>query len=150
MFSFLNYGLVAVQFLIQFYWCIIRHLKNTKLYSIEFLRTEMTSDSSNDHREYSPYGSYSLLQFEGSDVISVLKNSIEYSFVFFKGELQRQNKLISFERPFKILQNETKFIKIGQAVLEILNFKDRDLDTSARKNDRKTENVVFFWSFCTN
>ena len=41
-----------------------------------------------------------------------------------KGELQRQNKLISSKRPFKILQNETKIIKIGQAVLEIFNFKD--------------------------
>ena len=60
-----------------------------------------------------------------------------------KGELQRQNKLISFERPFKILQNETKIIKIGQAVLEIIYFKDRDLDNFTRKNDRKTENVVF-------
>ena len=64
--------------------CIIKHLKPTKLNSIEFLRTEMTSDLSNYHREYSPYGSYSLFQFERSDVISVLKNSIEYSFVFFK------------------------------------------------------------------
>ena len=44
----------------------------------------MTSDPSNYHREYSPYGSYSLFQFEGSDIISALKNSIEYSFVFFK------------------------------------------------------------------
>ena len=44
-----------------------------------------------------------------------------------KGELQCQNKLILFERPFKILQNETKIIKIGQAVLEIFKFKDRDL-----------------------
>ena len=43
---------------------------------------------------------------------------------FLKGELQRQNKLISSERPFKILQNETKIIKIGRAVLEIFNFKD--------------------------
>ena len=42
----------------------------------------------------------------------------------FKGELQRQNKLILSERPFKILQNETKIIKIGHAVLEIFNFKD--------------------------
>ena len=30
-----------------------------------------------------------------------------------KGELQRQNKLISSRRPFKILQNETNIIKIG-------------------------------------
>ena len=62
--------------------CIIKHLKHTKLYSIEFLRTEMMSDTSNYHREYSPYGSYFLFQFEGSDVISVIKNSIECSFVF--------------------------------------------------------------------
>ena len=41
-----------------------------------------------------------------------------------KGELQRQNKLISSERPFKILQNETNIINIGHAVLEIFNFKD--------------------------
>ena len=61
---------------------IIKHLKHTKLYSIDFLRTEMTSYPSNYHREYSPHGSYSLFQFERSDVISVLKNSIEYSFVF--------------------------------------------------------------------
>ena len=65
-------------------WCILKHLKNTELYFIEFLRTEMTSDSSNYHREDSPDGSYSLFQFERIDIISVLKNSIEYSFVFFK------------------------------------------------------------------
>ena len=57
-----------------------------------------------------------------------------------KGE---QNKLISSERPFKILQNETKLIKISQAVLEIFNFKDWDLDNFTRKNDRKTENIIF-------
>ena len=60
-----------------------------------------------------------------------------------KGELQRQNKLISPEMPFKILQNEAKTIEVGQAVLEIFNFKDRDLDNFTRKNDSKTENVVF-------
>ena len=32
------------------------------------------SDPLNYHREYSPYGLYSLFQFEGSNVISVLKN----------------------------------------------------------------------------
>ena len=50
--------------------------------------------------------------------------------------------LISSERPFKIRQNERKIIKIGQAVLEIFNFKDRDLDNFTRKNDRRTKNVV--------
>ena len=64
-----------------------------------------------------------------------------------KGELKRRNKLISSARPFKILQNETKIIEIGQAVLKIFNFKDRDLDNFTRKNDRKTENVVFFRGF---
>ena len=44
----------------------------------------MTSDPSKYYREYSPYGSYSLFQFERSDVISVLKNLIEYSSVFIK------------------------------------------------------------------
>ena len=62
--------------------------------------------------------------------------------ILLKGELQRQNKLISSERPFKILQNETKIIKIGHADLEIFNFKDWDLGDFTRKNDRKTENVV--------
>ena len=57
--------------------------------------------------------------------------------------MQRKSKLISSERPFKILQNETKIIKIGQVVLEIFNFKDWDLDNFTRKNDRKPENIVF-------
>ena len=44
----------------------------------------MTSDPSNNDREYSPYSSYSLFQFEGPVVISAFKNSKEYSVVFFK------------------------------------------------------------------
>ena len=31
-----------------------KHLKNTKLYSTEFLRTELTSDTSDWNREYEP------------------------------------------------------------------------------------------------
>ena len=31
-----------------------KHLKNTKLYSVELLRTEMMSDPSNGNREYEP------------------------------------------------------------------------------------------------
>ena len=50
-----------------------------------------------------------------------------------KRELQGQTRLISSERPSKILQNETKIIKIGEAVLEIFNFKDRDLVYFTRK-----------------
>ena len=62
----------------------------------------------------------------------------------FKGELQFQNKLILSERLFRILQNETKIIKIGQAVLEIFNcLKNEIWAILQEKNDRKTENVVF-------
>ena len=64
-----------------------------------------------------------------------------------KGELQRRNKLMSSERPSKSLQSKTKIIKIGQAVFEIFNFKDRHLDNFTRKNDRKTENVFYFRRF---
>ena len=60
-----------------------------------------------------------------------------------KGELKRQNKLISFERPFKILQNETKIIKIGQAVLEISNFKDRDMEILREKTTEKPKMLYF-------
>ena len=60
-----------------------------------------------------------------------------------KGELQCQNKLISSERLFKILQNETKIIKIDQAVLEIFNFKDRDLDNFMRKMSEKLQMLFF-------
>ena len=55
---------------------------------------------------------------------AALMNDNQGAVALVKGELQRQNKLISSERPFKILKNETKIIKIGQAVLEIFNCKD--------------------------
>ena len=41
----------------------------------------------------------------------------------FKGELQRENKLISYERAFKMLENDMYIDGIGQAVLELLSFK---------------------------
>ena len=40
-----------------------------------------------------------------------------------KGELQRENKLISYERAFKMLENDMYITVIGQAVLELLSFK---------------------------
>ena len=58
----------------------------------------------------------------GSDVIFVLKSSIVYSFVCFKGELQRGNKLISYERAFKMLENDMYITGIGQACFELLSF----------------------------
>ena len=59
-----------------------------------------------------------------------------------KGEPQNQNKLISSKRPFEILQNETKIVKIRQTVLEIFNFKDLNLDSF-----REKPKIVFFRSF---
>ena len=51
---------------------MMKHLKNTKLYSIKILRTEIMSDP----REFSPDSSYPLFQSEESDVISMALYSI--------------------------------------------------------------------------
>ena len=62
----------------------------------------------------------------------------------FKGELQRQNMLISFESPSKILQIETKIIKTRPAVLQIFNFKDQDLDSfPIKKKQQKNQKICF-------
>ena len=45
--------------------CMIKLLRNTRLCSIKFFGTEMKSDRSNYHREYSPDGSYFLFQHDG-------------------------------------------------------------------------------------
>ena len=45
------------------------------------------------------------------------------SFFVFKGELQCENKLITYERVFKMLENDMYIAGIGQAVLELLSFK---------------------------
>ena len=42
-----------------------------------------------------------------------------------KGELQYKNKLISYKRAFKMLENDTYITVIRQAVLELLSFKVR-------------------------
>ena len=41
-------------------------------------------------------------------------------FAYLKGELQRENKLISYERAFKMLENDMYITVTGQAVLELL------------------------------
>ena len=40
-----------------------------------------------------------------------------------KGELQHENKLISYERAFKMLENDMYIAEIGEAVLKLLSFK---------------------------
>ena len=41
----------------------------------------------------------------------------------FKGALQRENKFISYERVFKVLENDMYIAGIGQPVLKLLIFK---------------------------
>ena len=53
-----------------------------------------------------------------------------------KENCNTKNMLISSERPFKILQNENKILKIRWAA-ELFNVKDHDLDSFLRKNYRK-------------
>ena len=56
--------------------------------------------------------------------IKILKFESRVSFFnFIKGELQRENKLISYERAFKMLENDMYIAGIGQVVLELLSFK---------------------------
>ena len=45
------------------------------------------------------------------------------TFISIKGELQRENKLVSYESAFKMLENDMCIAGIGQAVLELLSFK---------------------------
>ena len=51
----------------------------------------------------------------------------------FKGELQRENKLISYERALKVLENDMYITVIGQAVLELLSF-DSDQGITKRQS----------------
>ena len=59
--------------------------------------------------------------FEKDD-IKLLKTNYRPISVL-KGELQRENKLISYERAFKMLENDMYIAGIGQVVLELLSFK---------------------------
>ena len=64
-----------------------------------------------------------------------------------KGELQRQNKLISLERPFKILQDETKIIKIGQAVSRDIQLKRSRFGQFYETKRQKNLKCCFFGGF---
>ena len=55
--------------------------------------------------------------------ISMIRNPRGIHFTSLKGELQRENKLISYERAFKMLENDMYIAGIGHPVLELLSFK---------------------------
>ena len=53
----------------------------------------------------------------------IVESFLKMMFFGFKGELQRENKLISYERALKMPENDMYIAGIGQAVLKLLNFK---------------------------
>ena len=63
-----------------------------------------------------PSGVMMIVKWNSGSTISRARNSL-------KGELQRENKFISYERAFKMLDNDMYIAGIGQAVLELLSFK---------------------------
>ena len=53
-----------------------------------------------------------------------IRNPQEKSLILLlKGELQSENKLISYERTLKMQENDMYITVIGQAVLELLSYK---------------------------
>ena len=79
----------------------------------EILKLSSVMDLISDAKKSIPRGTYA-----GRQLLSMLEGIIEL-----KGELQRENKLISHERALKMLENDMYIAGIGQAVLELLSFK---------------------------
>ena len=67
--------------------------------------------------------------------------------LYLKGELQRQNKLISSKRPFKILQNETIIIKNRPSRSRVFNLKIEIWTILQEKTTEKPKMLFFFGSF---
>ena len=53
----------------------------------------------------------------------LLQRDPAFEKVGFKGEQQRKNKLISYEKAFNMMENDMYITIMGQAVLEYLSFK---------------------------
>ena len=116
-------------------------LEAHKTESIDFLRTEMTSDPSDYHREYSPYGSYSLFQFEGYDVISVLKRAqfcVPCWQFKYHAPLTEENNIFNCLHRVSIIQNARAIFKISDIrLLEALCDVNTDGKTDARQKYSK-------------
>ena len=67
--------------------------------------------------------SQSSTVFENNSLLHIIVSSKTTRVIALKGELQRENKLISYERAFKMLENDMYIAEIGQVVLELLSFK---------------------------
>ena len=85
--------LIAVQLFNSILLVYYKRLKEHKtvLYSVFENRNDVRSFKLSQRILALRLGSYSLFQFEGFEVISVRKNSIEYSFVFFRCSGGRYN-----------------------------------------------------------
>ena len=72
-----------------------------KFYILHTTRNDkLTSWLNSEFQLYEPYGSFSLFQSERFGVISVLKNSIEYSLVFFnflKNQIKHKFAALKFD-----------------------------------------------------
>ena len=119
---------------------IIRMLSNNVKYEVLKLRVVMNpqgpTDPISNTKKMIPSGTYA-----GRELLSMLEGIVELNqFVvddqvtktnklkgitemILKGEPQRENKLSSYERAFKMLENDMYIAGIGQVVLELLSFK---------------------------
>ena len=79
------------------------------------IRLEKREEIENTHKEY-----YKAHMKEETERLNKLVDWYEFKL---KRELQCENKLISYERAFKMLENNMYIAGIGQAILELLNFK---------------------------
>ena len=78
-------------------------------FDMAYKRRRTTKKGKRSNKNSPPFTvSLKSRKLKGTSVNSQVQKRLES---LLKGELQRQNKLISSERPFKILQNETKIIK---------------------------------------
>ena len=68
-------------------------------------------------------GDISIILVSDFSIFPHQKNYLLMRIFYVKGELQRENKLISYERAFKMLENDMYIAGIGQVVLELLSFK---------------------------
>ena len=54
--------------------------------------------------------------------------NISFLLHWLKGELKRENKLILYERAFKMLENDMYIAGIGRAILKLVSFEDESVN----------------------
>ena len=74
-------------------------------------------------RETLPFSMLNIEKIACSALTYFVFRKLCYYYAPLKGELQRENKLISYERAFKMLENDMYIAGIGQAVPQLSSFK---------------------------